>query len=179
MSAAEARAAVATNGVDFINEDDAGSVFLALLEQVAHAARAHAHEHFHEVGAGNGEERNIRLACHRARQQGLARSRRANQQHALGNASAKFLEFLRLAQELDDFAQFFLRLIHAGHVFERDLLLLHREQAGPALAERQRLVAARLHLPDHEEPERAQQHERQQIAESKLGQVPLLMSLKL
>ncbi len=71
----------------------------------------------------------------RARQQSLARSRRANQQHAFRNASTKFLEFLRFAQELDDFLKLFFGLFHARHVFERDLFLLHGEQARPALAE--------------------------------------------
>jgi len=40
---------VTSNRVDFVDEDDARSIFLALLEQIAHAARAHADEHFHEV----------------------------------------------------------------------------------------------------------------------------------
>ncbi len=62
VPAAEARAAVTSNGVNFVDENDAGSVLLALLEQVAHAARAHAHEHLDEVRAGDREERNVRFA---------------------------------------------------------------------------------------------------------------------
>ena len=81
------------------------------------------------------EERNVGFAGNGARQQGLAGSRRSDQQHALGNASAELLELLRFAQELDDFLQLFLGFIHAGDVFERHLLLLHGEQARPALAE--------------------------------------------
>src|SRR6202165_1548463 len=163
VSTAEPSAAVTSDGVNFVDEDDARSVLLALFEQIAHAARAHAHEHFHKVRAGDGEERNVRFARYGARQQGLARSRRSNQQHALRNTPAKFLELLRLAQKLDNFAKFFLRLIHASHVFERDLFLLHGEQPRPALAERKRLVPTCLHLPDHEEPESAKQNQRQQI----------------
>ena len=163
VSAAEAGAAMAADGVDFVDEDDAGGVLLALLEQVADAACAHADEHLHEVRTGDAEERNVGFAGNGARQQGLAGSRRPDQQHALGNASAELLELLRLAQELDDFLQLFLGFIHAGDVFERHLLLLHGEQAGAALAERQRLVAAGLHLADHDEPQRAQQDERRQV----------------
>src|SRR6266404_1345779 len=37
MSSAEARAAMATNSVNLVNEDDAGRILLALLEQIAHA----------------------------------------------------------------------------------------------------------------------------------------------
>src|SRR5262249_44817199 len=42
-------------------------------------------------------------------------------------------------------------------------LLLHGEQPRPALAKRQCFVATRLHLPDHEEPQRRQQDDRRQI----------------
>ena len=163
VSAAEACAAMAADSVDFVDEDDAGSVLLALLEQVADAACAHADEHLDEVRTRDAEERHVGFAGDRARQQGLAGSGRPDQQHALRNAAAQLLELLRLAQELDDLLQLFLGFIHAGDVFKGHLLLLHGEQARPALAERQRLVAASLHLADHDEPQRAQQDERRQI----------------
>src|SRR4051812_47725544 len=51
VSAAEACAAVASNSIDLVDEDEAGRVLLALLEEVAHAACAHAHEHLNEVRA--------------------------------------------------------------------------------------------------------------------------------
>jgi hypothetical protein len=51
VTAAHAGAAVATDGVDLVDEDDRGGVLLGLVEQVAHAARADAHEHLDEVGA--------------------------------------------------------------------------------------------------------------------------------
>ena len=68
VSAAQARAAMPAHGVDFIDEDDARRVLLALLEQIAHAAGADAHEHFHEIRTGDREERNIRFARDGARQ---------------------------------------------------------------------------------------------------------------
>jgi hypothetical protein len=63
---------------------------------------------------------------------------------------AEFLELLRLAQEIDDLLELVLRFVNARHVLERDLLLGARRQLRLALAERQRLVAAALHLA-HEE----------------------------
>ncbi len=75
----------------------------------------------------------------------------------------ELLELLRLAQEFDDLFQLFLGFIHAGNVLERHLLLLHGEQARLALAEGQSLVAARLHLADHDEPQCAQEHEWRQV----------------
>jgi hypothetical protein len=45
------------------------------------------------------------------------------------------LELLRLAQVFDNLLQFFLGLVHTGHVLKGDFLLLHGEQARTALAE--------------------------------------------
>src|SRR5262249_44793849 len=75
----------------------------------------------------------------------------------------QLLKLLRFSQKLDNLFQFFFRFVDAGHVLERHFLLLHRQQAGAALAERQRLVSAGLHLADHEEPERGQKDDRGQV----------------
>ncbi len=53
MTTAETRAAMAAHRVNFVDEDDAGGVLLALLEQIAHAAGAHAHKHLHEIRTGD------------------------------------------------------------------------------------------------------------------------------
>src|SRR4051812_209597 len=44
VSAAQTSAAVASNSVDFVDEDDARSILLALLKQITHAACAHSDE---------------------------------------------------------------------------------------------------------------------------------------
>jgi len=116
---------MASDRVNFINKDDAGSVLLALFKQVTDAACTHADEHLNEVRTGDGEERNVGFAGNRSRQQSLARSRRSNQQHAFGDAYAQLLELLRLAQKFDNLFQLFLGFIDARHVLERDFLLLH------------------------------------------------------
>src|SRR5271163_1903111 len=118
MAAAESGAAMAANSINLVDENNAGSVFLALLEEIAHAAGADADEHLDEIGARNREERDICFAGNRAREQSLSCSRRANQQHALRNAPAELLEFLRILQEVDDFVQLFLGLVDSGHVLE-------------------------------------------------------------
>ena len=124
VTAAQARAAVAADGVDLVDEDDAGGVLLALLEQVAHAAGADAHEHLDEVRARDREERHARLARDRAREQRLAGSRRAHHQHALGDAAAEARELLRVLEEGDDLLDLVLRLLDAGDVGERHLALV-------------------------------------------------------
>src|SRR5207244_126082 len=106
-----------------------------------------------EVRAADREKRHVGFAGYRAREQRLAGSGRAHQQYALRDAAAELLEFLRLLEELDDFLQLFFRLVDARDVLERDLLLRARRQLRFALAERQRLVAAALHLPHEKDPE--------------------------
>src|ERR1700728_349758 len=150
---------MAAHSVDFINEDDARGIFLALLEQVAHAAGAYAHKHFYEIRSGDREERHAGLARDGPRQQSLAGAGRADKQHALGNTPAQLLKFLRLTQELDNLLQLLLGLLDARDILARHLLLLRRMQPRATLAEAQRLVAAALHLPHHENPERQQQNE--------------------
>ena len=83
VSAAKTGAAMAADGVDLVDEDDARRVRLALLEQVAHAARADAHEHLDEVGARHREERTARFAGDGLREQRLAGARRPDEQRAL------------------------------------------------------------------------------------------------
>ena len=75
VPAAEARAAVPADGVDLVDEDDAGRVLLALLEEVADARGADADEHLDEVGAGDREEGDVGLAGDGAREERLAGAR--------------------------------------------------------------------------------------------------------
>src|SRR5262245_36196138 len=105
VSAAETGAAMPPDGVNFVDEDDARRMRLALLEQIAHARRADADEHLDEVGARHREERPPRLAGYGAREQRLSRSRRTDQQRTLRQTSAELRELLRIAQELDDLLQ--------------------------------------------------------------------------
>jgi hypothetical protein len=161
VAAAHASAAVAADGVDLVDEDDAGRVLLALHEQVAHARGADADEHLDEVGAGDGEERHAGLPRHRAGEQCLARPGRPHQQNALGNAPAEPRELLRLAKELDDLLELDLRLLDAGDVIEGDPLLVLGEQARARLAEAHRLAAARLHLADEEDPQPDDEQQRE------------------
>ena len=165
IAAAEAGAAMAADRVDFIDEDDAGRVLLRLLEHVAHAAGADAHEHFDEVRAGDREERHIRFAGDGAGEQRLAGARRTDEQHALRDAAAEPLEFLRIAQEFDDLFQFFLGFVDAGDVFERHAAGALGEQLGAALAEAHRLAAAGLHLAQEENPHADEEQHREPVDE--------------
>ena len=123
VAAAQPRAADPADGVDLVDEQDAGAVLLGRLEHVAHPAGADADEHLDELGARDREERHSGLAGDRAGQQRLARSRRPVQKHALGNPPAQPLKFLRALEELDDLLKLRLGVLETRHFVERRPLL--------------------------------------------------------
>ena len=181
MTAAKAGAAVTTHGVDLVDEDDAGRVLLALFEQVAHAACADAHEHFHEVRAGDAEEGHAGFARDGPRQQGLTRAGRAHHEHALRDATAKALELLRVLEEGDDLFDLVLRLVDTGHVRERDLVLRLAQQASSTLAEAHGLAATCLELAheqiEHDDDEQHRQQDGEHRADERTALVLLVGDL--
>src|SRR5437763_992110 len=80
------------------------------------------------------------FTCDGAAQQRLASARRADKQHAFGNARAERGKLLRVLQEFDDFLKFLFGLLNAGDVLERDRRLVAHEHARSTLAEAQRLI---------------------------------------
>src|SRR5690606_11633603 len=109
-------------------------------------------EHFDEIRAADTEEWNTRLARHGPRQQRLTRAGRPHQEYPAGDFATQPRKLFGIFQEFDDFLEFFLRFVHASYVIEGDRLVTLVHHAGTALAERHRLIAAALHLPEHEEP---------------------------
>ena len=156
-----AAAARFAKGVELIDEDDAGRFWLGLLEHIANAGGTHADEHFDEVGTAQAEERHARFAGNGLGEQRFAGSRRADQQHALGNAAAEHLVFFGRLQKLDDFAKLVDRFFDAGDVFERDFDIFLSEHPAAAAAERHRRTGA-AHAADHEDEEHDQQAGHQQ-----------------
>ncbi len=162
VAAAQARAPLAADRVNFINEDDARRVLLGVLEHVADAGRAHPHEHFNEVRTGNAEERHLGLAGDGARQQGLTGTRGTDHQHAARNAAAELLEFGGIAQEVHQFLDVFLGFVAARHVSESDTVGVFIEHAGAGFAEIEGpALAAALHLAHEEHPDPDQQQHRE------------------
>ena len=162
VAAAEAAAVTGfADGVDLVDEDDAGSHLGGLLEQVTDTGGAHAHEHLHKVRAGDGEEGDVGLPGHGLGQQGFAASGRAHQQHAFGDARAEPGELARVFQKLHDFGQLGLFLIRPGDVAERLIDLLAQHHFGLALAKAHGFAAV-SGLPEHEEddPDHQKRHEK-------------------
>ena len=163
MTAAEACAALTADRVDLVDEHDGRRVLLGLLEQVAHARCADADIQLDEVRAGDRQERNACLACDRLRDQRFTGARRADEQHALGDARADLHELLRIFQKLNDLLQLGLFLVRARDIVERHLVLAVLRELCTRLAELHRTRAAAGLLVHHEIPERTDQHHKDEI----------------
>src|SRR5690606_31233130 len=179
MTTAKPGAAMATDGIDLVNENDAGRMLHGLLEHVAHAARNHTHKHHYEVGTGNGEERHLGLTRNGLGQQCLTGTRGTDHQHTARNTTAEALELARITQKLDEFSHFFLGFVTTGHIGKGGLDLIFREQARLAFAEAHWPTLAActaLHLA-HEEHEHRDDHQNREAGNPQLGPAALLFGL--
>ena len=163
MSAAQTRAALTANRIDLIDEYDRRRVLLGLLEQVAHARCADADIQLDEIRAGDRQEGHARLARDSARNQGFTGARGTDQQHALGDARADLHELLRVFEEFNDLLQLGLFLIRTSYIVEGDLALIVLREPRARLAELHRARAAAGLLVHHKIPERAEQHDQDDI----------------
>ena len=79
-----------------------------------------------------------------------------------------------IAEEIDDFKHLFLGFLDAGDVLEGDLVAVHGEQAGLALAEGHRAAAGGFHLLAEEEKQDADDQQEGQEGEERAAQVVLV-----
>ena len=173
VAAAQPGATLSADRVDLVDEDDARAVLLRLLEQVTHPRCTDTDEHLDEVGAGDGEERHAGLARHGARQQGLAGSRRAVEQHALGDLGAERLIPRRVLQEVLDLVELLDRLIGAGDVGECGLGHVLVQHLGAGLTESEAHPGAALHAGEHHE-QADQQQQRQHVDQQRAQDAALI-----
>ena len=88
VAAAESRASLTTDRVDFVDEHDARHALFSHCEKVSYSACAHADEHFNEIRTAYREERHVRFARNGFRKQRFTCSRRAYEKYALRNSRA-------------------------------------------------------------------------------------------
>jgi len=165
---------VPAHGVDFVDEDDARRILLALCEEVAHPRSPDPDEHLDEIRTGDREERHARFTRDRPSEQRLAGTRRTDEQHALRDATAEPGELLRLLEEVDDLLEFGLAFLDSRDVFEGHAILVLGQQASLRLSETHRLAATGLHLADEEQPEPDEEHERKPHDQDLAPEAPLV-----
>ena len=163
VAAAHAGASLAADGVDLVDEDDAGRVLLRLLEQVAHAGGTDTDEHFHEVGAGDAVERHPGLTGHCAGQQRLTGAGRAVEQHAAWDLRAELFVLTWVGEEVPDLVELLDGLVRTGDVVEAGIRVVLLQVLGAGLAEAEGAHApAALHAGEHEEQQAEDQQHRQE-----------------
>ena len=96
VTSAKTGATMPSHSIDLVDENDAGSILFSLLEEVADPAGSNADEHLHEIGSADGKEGNVGFTRDSARQKGLSGTGRSHKEHAFGDPSPEFLEFLGL-----------------------------------------------------------------------------------
>ena len=154
MAAAEAAASLTADGVYLVYEYYGRGGLLRLLKQIAHAPRADADVKLHKIGAGDGEELHVRLARDGLCKQGLTCSRRADEQHALGDARTHAGVRPGILEEIDYLRKLLLLLVAAGNVGEGLFVLFIAAELRAGLTE---LADAALHpagLVHHHIPQR-------------------------
>ena len=122
-----------------------------MLEQVAHAACANAHEHFDEFRTRNAEKRHLSLARNSTRKQRFARTRRAYEQTATRNFRAEVLILLRVDEEVFDFLKLLDRLVFASDVVETYIGVLLGVFLRLRLAKRHLRIVRLVHLGEEED----------------------------
>ena len=118
LSAANSGAALPSDSVDFVDEEDRRGVLARFGEKIADAARADADEHLNKLRPVDREEGNASFSRDGARQQRFTRAWRAKEQRSARNSRAHSFVFRRILQEVDDFDEFRLHLIHSRDVGE-------------------------------------------------------------
>src|SRR5262249_50325618 len=117
---AKSQAAAAPHRVDLVDKDDARRNAFCLVEQVADATGSDADEHLHEFGARDIEEGDAGFTSHGAGEERFACAGWADQQYTMRQVGAERGKLLGIFEELDDFLELALRLVHASHILEAD-----------------------------------------------------------
>lgn len=155
------------DGINLIDEDNAGRLGLGLLEEVAHPGCTDTDEELDELGRGAGEERHASLSGDGTRQEGFTCPRRTDEETSLGDLGTQSGVLVWVLEEIDDFLQLELGLIGPGDVDERDARLRHLLELalgaskvhGPAEPARARARPALRAAEEEEEPREREEGE--------------------
>jgi hypothetical protein len=119
-----------------------GAASRACLEEVAHARGTHADDHLDELRGAQAEKGDAGLAGDRSGEEGLPRTGRTDEQHALRHGAAEPLVLRGVLQEVDELDELVLGVIDARDVVEGDLPLRLAIALGAAAPETEQPASA-------------------------------------
>ena len=108
------------DGIDFVDKDNAGSLFLGLLKQISNLRSAHSNEHFNKFRARYGEKRHAGFTGDRLCQHRLARTGRPHQKNTLRHRSAYVCIFLGIMQIIYNLRETLFCFVLTGNVVKMD-----------------------------------------------------------
>ena len=157
----------AADGINLIDEDDAGRILCGLAEQIADTGRADADVQLDEVRTGQGIKRHMRLSGNCPGEQSFAGAGRAHEKAALRQLRTDRSIFLRVVKEVDDFDKRLLRLILARDIVKSDPGVLLDVFLGRALADAYDTPAASIHAAENEREKHPEDNERDDVFKKK------------
>ena len=114
---------IGSNRVDFVNEDDRGGVFLALLEGLTQILLCLTLHFGHNFGSIEQEEESACLVGNSLRDEGLSGAWWSVQEHTLGRLHTERLEQLGMSQrQLNHFTNLGELFPHATNIVISDVL---------------------------------------------------------
>ncbi len=118
VSAAEAGAAVAADGIQFVDKDNTGSGVTGVFEHIADARSTDTDKHLHEVGTAGAVEGDAGFTGNSSGYQSLSGTGSADKKNAPARAGAEFVVFFRVLEEVDDVYDLLFCRIEAGDIAE-------------------------------------------------------------
>src|SRR5882724_11797582 len=115
MLAMGVKLAVLADTINLIDEDDRRFVLCGLPEKLSHPFRADADEYLRKIASMRAEKLCVGFASDCLGQHRLACSRRADEEHALGQAAAKALELPGIAQKIHYLLNLSFRFLNSRH----------------------------------------------------------------
>ena len=165
--------ALAPQGIDLIEKEDAGRVLLGVTKQISNARGADANEHLDEVRAAQREVGNARFAGDCPREQGLPGAGWANQEDPARHPGPELPKTLGRFEKLDDFLQLAFRLVDAHDLRKRHRLTVAGARLGEVLGHRSHRIAQQIRAPQHDD-EQCHQHEQSEEVRQHRGEGRLI-----
>ena len=135
IATANAGTALTTDGIDLIDEHDAGRLLLGFFEQITNPAGSDTHKQLNKFRRRHREKWDLGLPGNGSGQQRFSGSRWSDQKNTTWDFCAKTNEGFRLLQKGHDLLELLLGLVDASDILEPDLKIVLRFDPRLAAAE--------------------------------------------
>mmetsp|Transcript_254 Transcript_254/g.544 ORF Transcript_254/g.544 Transcript_254/m.544 type:complete len:310 (-) Transcript_254:755-1684(-) len=120
VTTGETGTTLTTDGINLINENDAGGVLLRLTEDITDTGGTDTDKHLNELGTGDGNEGNTGLTGNGLGEEGLTGTGRTVEDDTTGDATSVGGIDLGLLEEINNLGKLKLGTVAAGNVLEVD-----------------------------------------------------------